>query len=91
MQHINEVKRVKGTREPKGRALSLDVLNTILDQCMSQDGLIAMRDAALIALVYGAGLRRSEAASLQLSAYDPTYWKMVKTYSLSRRSWIMLQ
>lgn len=71
LQHINEVKRVKGTREPKGRALSLDELNTILDQCMSQDGLIAMRDAALIALVYGAGLRRSEAASLQLSAYDP--------------------
>ena len=70
LQHINSVKRAKGKREPKGRALSLQELNTMLDHCMAQDGVIAMRDAALIALVYGAGLRRSEAANLQLSAYD---------------------
>lgn len=68
-QHIKEVKRFKGTREPKGRALSIDELNIIIDYCMSQEGPIAMRDAALIALVYGAGLRRSEAANLKLSAY----------------------
>jgi len=68
-QHIKDVKRAKGSREPKGRALSLLELNTILDHCLSQEGLISMRDAALIALVYGAGLRRSEAANLSLNAY----------------------
>jgi len=68
-QHIKDVKRAKGSRKPKGRALSIQELNTILDHCMSQDGLIAMRDAALIALVYGAGLRRSEAAGLPLASY----------------------
>jgi integrase len=66
-QHIKEIKRIKGTRSIKGRALDLDELNTLIDYCMAQDGVIAMRDAAVIALVYGAGLRRHEAAGLLLS------------------------
>ena len=66
-QHIKEIKRIKGTRSIKGRALDLDELNCLIDYCMAQDGVIAMRDAAVIALVYGAGLRRHEAAGLLLS------------------------
>lgn len=66
-QHIKEIKRIKGTRSIKGRALDLAELNTLIDYCMAQDGVIAMRDAAVVALVYGAGLRRHEAAGLQLS------------------------
>lgn len=69
-QHIKEVKRIKGTRSIKGRALDLDELNTLIDYCMAQDGVIAMRDAAVIALTYGAGLRRHEAANLMLSDLD---------------------
>lgn len=66
-QHIKEIKRVKGSRSVKGRALDLNELNQLIDYCMMQDGVIAMRDAAVIALVYGAGLRRHEAANLLLS------------------------
>lgn len=66
-QHIKEIKRIKGTRSIKGRALELDELNQLIDYCMQEDGVIAMRDAAVIALVYGAGLRRHEAAGLMLS------------------------
>jgi len=66
-QHIKEIKRIKGTRSIKGRALDLDELNQLIDYCMQQEGVIAMRDAAVIALVYGAGLRRHEAAGLLLS------------------------
>jgi len=66
-QHIKEIKRFKGTRSIKGRALDLEELNTLIDYCMAQEGVIAMRDAAVIALVYGAGLRRHEAAGLMLS------------------------
>lgn len=66
-QHIKEIKRVKGARTTKGRALELDELNQLIDYCMMQDGVIAMRDAAVVALVYGAGLRRHEAAGLMLS------------------------
>lgn len=69
-QHIKEIKRIKGTRTTKGRALELDELNQLIDYCMAQDGVIAMRDAAVIALVYGAGLRRHEAAGLLLSDLD---------------------
>lgn len=66
-QHIKEIRRIKGSRSIKGRALELDELNQLIDYCMAQDGVIAMRDAAVIALVYGAGLRRHEAAGLMLS------------------------
>lgn len=69
-QHIKEIKRIKGSRSIKGRALDLNELNGLIDYCMSQDGVIAMRDAAVIALVYGAGLRRHEAAGLLLSDLD---------------------
>lgn len=66
-QHIKEIKRIKGSRSVKGRALELSELNQLIDYCMMQDGVIAMRDAAVVALVYGAGLRRHEAANLLLS------------------------
>jgi len=69
-QHVKEIKRVKGSRTTKGRALDLDELNQLIDYCMMQDGVIAMRDAAVVALVYGAGLRRHEAANLMLSDLD---------------------
>jgi integrase len=69
-QHIKEIKRIKGTRSIKGRALELEELNQLIDYCMQQEGVIAMRDAAVIALVYGAGLRRHEAAGLMLSDLD---------------------
>jgi integrase len=69
-QHIKEIRRIKGSRSIKGRALEIDELNQLLDFCMAQDGVIAMRDAAVIALVYGAGLRRHEAANLMLHHLD---------------------
>ena len=73
---IKEIKRVKGNRVAKGRALSIDELNIMIDHCMANDGPIAMRDACLIALVYSAGLRREEAANLQLSAYRKSSSKL---------------
>ncbi len=69
-QHIKEIKRVKGSRTDTGRALTVAELNQMIDHCIQETGPIAMRDACLIALVYGAGLRRSEAASLPLSSYS---------------------
>lgn len=69
-QHIKEIRRIKGSRSVKGRALELDELNQLIDYCMLQEGVIAMRDAAVVALVYGAGLRRHEAAGLLLSDLD---------------------
>jgi len=69
-QHIKEIRRIKGSRSIKGRALDLAELNALIDYCMAQEGVIAMRDAAVIALTYGAGLRRHEAAGLMLADLD---------------------
>lgn len=70
-QQIKEIKRLRGSRSNKGRAVNVEELNAILDHCMQSDGPTAIRDAAIIALCFGAGLRRSEVASLKLSSYDP--------------------
>lgn len=69
-QHIKEIKRSKGSRINTGRALKLDELNAMLDHCIAEEGPIALRDGTLIALVYGAGLRRHEAVRIQLKDYS---------------------
>jgi len=74
---IKEVKRIRGSREDKGRALSIEELNAMIDHCFTLDGPIAMRDGCLISLVYSAGLRREEASSLQISAYSKSGAKLV--------------
>jgi len=69
-QQIKELRRLRGSRSSRGRSLNLTELNTILDSCLMGEGPKAIRDAAVIGLCYGAGLRRQEAASLHLSSYD---------------------
>lgn len=54
----------KGSRLLRGRALSSRELSQLFSACASGSARDA-RDAALLALLYGAGLRRSEAAALQ--------------------------
>lgn len=66
-QHIQSIKRVKGSRAGKGRALSSEELNSLIDSCLSLKTALGARDAALIGLIYGAGLRRQECADLHLS------------------------
>ncbi len=67
--HIKDIPRAKGKLMQAGRTLKLQELNKMIDHCRAQEGLIALRDTCLIALIYGAGLRRDEAATLPLSAY----------------------
>jgi site-specific recombinase XerD len=65
---IKEVKRVKGSRTTKGRALSPDEMSVLANTC---DGsMSSLRDSALLLLTYSAGMRRQEVAKLQLSDID---------------------
>jgi site-specific recombinase XerD len=60
------IKNVKGKRLPAGHALDesdLSEMSHALDKA-------SLRDAALIVVLYGCGLRRVEAARLQRSDYD---------------------
>lgn len=49
-----------GTRLPRGRTLSTGELRALFEACRRDAMPVGARDAALLALSYGAGLRRSE-------------------------------
>ena len=66
-----DVPRVQGSRLPAGRVLSSGEIRALFDACSTNRSPAGSRDAAAFALMFGAGLRRSEAASVQLDDYDP--------------------
>jgi len=69
-QRIAAVKNVRGERLPAGRALSRSEVAALFDACACDETAAGARDAALLALLIGAGLRRSEVAALSLGDYD---------------------
>jgi len=64
---IKNVKPVKGSRLPPGRALSVTEIGELLDTCT---GVIGVRDAALIGLLYAGGLRRAEVVALDVVDFN---------------------
>lgn len=58
-----DLRPVRGSRIPRGRALSGQELRTLFQHARP-------RDAALLAVLYGTGLRRAEAAALDLAHVD---------------------
>jgi integrase len=62
---------VKGSREPRGRGLDGAELAALLRAC-DRTTPSGARDAALLAIAYGAGLRRSELVGLVLPSVDLT-------------------
>lgn len=62
---------VRSTRLTTGRALSRTELQRLFAPCAKDITAVGRRDAALIAVLYGAGLRRSEVTALDLGDYNP--------------------
>lgn len=63
---------VRGSRLPRGRALSAGEIRALFAGCAADPNKSALRDAALLAVMYAAGLRRSEVAALDLGDYSPS-------------------
>lgn len=58
---------VRGVALPRGRALAEDELRALFASCAASAGPAGARDAALLALLYGTGARRSEVVALDVA------------------------
>nr|WP_244183407.1 tyrosine-type recombinase/integrase [Xenorhabdus kozodoii] len=65
-QHIKQVRSVRGNRLPKGRALERHEIRTLFFTCENDISTKGLRDAAIIGVLLGCGLRRSEIVSLDI-------------------------
>jgi site-specific recombinase XerD len=69
-QRINDVRGVRSQRIARGRALAAAELAALFVACAEDASPKGSRDACLLALLAGGGLRRAEAVALDLSDYD---------------------
>ncbi|MEN9216378.1 MAG: tyrosine-type recombinase/integrase [Gloeomargarita sp. HHBFW_bins_162] len=67
-----DIPTVKGQRLLRGRVLSQQEINTLFTICEQENSPAGCRDAALLGLLAGSGLRRAEVVALQVQDYDPT-------------------
>jgi len=70
LQRAIDLPAVRGERLPRGRALSRGELRALFESCRGRSPADA-RDAALMGVLYAAGLRRAEVVALEVSDYDP--------------------
>jgi site-specific recombinase XerD len=71
-QNIKLVKLLKANPALRGRGLSTDELEALAEVCRDDKTLAGRRDAAVLAVAYGAGLRRFEIVALSVDDWDAT-------------------
>lgn len=70
-QRAADLPSVKSTTLPRGRALGAGEIRALFQGCARDESPAGRRDAALLAVLYGAGLRRSEAVGLDTGDFEP--------------------
>lgn len=66
-----DIEQVQGTAAPSGRALARGELLALVDACVRANSPAGARDAAMLAVLFGGGLRRAEVVALDLADFDP--------------------
>ena len=69
-QKIGALKTINGDTLPAGRALASGEIYALMNDCQQDPTAAGARDAAVIALGYGCGLRRAEITNLDLADFD---------------------
>lgn len=72
-----DVSTVRGERLPAGRALTTGEVRALFDACGRDGSPSGARDAALLAVLFGCGLRRAEAVGLDVADYTPDTGEVV--------------
>ena len=66
-----DIAPVRGQLPPRGRALNEAELEALFRGCQVDQTAADVRDAAILGLLYGIGLRRSELVRLDVANFDP--------------------
>lgn len=69
-QRAADVATIRGETLPKGRALTSGELRALFNACADAHGPASLRDAAILAIAYGGGLRRAEIVALDVEDFD---------------------
>lgn len=67
---IRSVKPSSGTRIIQGRNLKRSLIRELMEVCAADPRPQGLRDAAIIAILYGSGMRKSESVNLDLNQVD---------------------
>lgn len=73
---FNRAEGVRLTGAAAGRQVYMNEIKELFASCAADDGAIGRRDAALLAVLYGAGVRREEIIRLDLEHLDETEGKL---------------
>lgn len=71
LRRVEDIKGVKGSSLPRGRALSIAEVQK-LGEAADTTTAGGARDRAMLAVLFGCGLRRAELAALSMEDYAPT-------------------
>lgn len=66
-QHIRFIRNIRGSSLLRGRALTRNEIRQLFSVCENDRSAKGVRDAAILGVILGCGLRRSEAVSLSFS------------------------
>lgn len=87
-QRAVNIDRIAGVSAPAGRYVTGGELAALMDVCAADDGPAGARDAALIAVLYLTGLRRSSVVALDFDDYDPETGDLVVRVAKGRKAYI---